>query len=96
MKKPELVAALTEQMTTTHNRTVSKADVEALLESLATVTIGALKSGDDLTIPFLGKFSTSHRAARKGRHPQTGAEIEIAAATVAKFTPVKVLKEALN
>ena len=49
-----------------------------------------------VNLPGFGKFKASHRAARKGRNPQTGAEINIAAATVPSFSAGKTLKDAVN
>ena len=46
---------------------------------------GALKSGDRVSLVGFGSFSVSHRAARTGRNPQTGAEIKIKAKNVVKF-----------
>ena len=43
-----------------------------------------------------GNFKVSERAARTGKNPATGEALEIAAATVAKFTPGKALKDAVN
>jgi DNA-binding protein HU-beta len=40
-----------------------------------------------------GSFKLVKRAARKGRNPQTGEELEIPETTVVKFTPAKALKE---
>ena len=57
---------------------------------------GALKKGDKVSLVGFGTFDTSKRAARKGRNPQTGAEIQIKASTVAKFKAGKSLKDAVN
>ena len=43
-----------------------------------------------------GNFSVSHREASKGRNPSTGAEVDIPARNVPKFTPGKGLKDAVN
>ena len=43
-----------------------------------------------------GTFTVRDRAARTGRNPQTGATIEIAAATVPAFKAGKALKDACN
>jgi len=43
-----------------------------------------------------GTFEVRERAARKGRNPQTGAEIEIAAAKAPAFKAGKDFKEAVN
>ncbi|MCP4050679.1 MAG: DNA-binding protein, partial [bacterium] len=40
-----------------------------------------------------GSFTKRRRKARKGRHPQTGEEIDIKAKNVVKFTPGKALRE---
>ena len=60
-------------------------------------TIGqALKEGDQVVLIGFGTFSVKERAARTGRNPQTGAPIEIKAATVPSFKAGKALKEAVN
>ena len=43
-----------------------------------------------------GTFETRERAARTGRNPQTGKEIQIAASTTPAFKAGKKLKDALN
>ena len=96
MKKSDLIEAVTQKMKVVHDRAVSKKDVEALLESVGEVTKNALKGGGEITLPGLGKFSLSQRAARTGRNPQTGEPIDIPATTVAKFTPAKALKDTLK
>lgn len=55
-----------------------------------------LDGGRDLSIAGFGKFDTRRSKARTGRNPQTGAEIQIAARTVAKFTPAKGLKDRVS
>jgi DNA-binding protein HU-beta len=57
---------------------------------------GALKNGDQVSLVGFGTFSVKHRAARTGRNPQTGAEIQIKAANVPSFKAGKALKEAVN
>ena len=55
-----------------------------------------LANGGKVQIPGFGTFSVSFRAARKGRNPQTGAPIDIAASKGAKFKAGKGLKDAVN
>ena len=43
-----------------------------------------------------GTFSVRDRAARTGRNPQTGEEIQISAAKVPAFKAGKALKDAVN
>ena len=57
----------------------------------------ALKKKDGkVTLVGFGTFSVSKRKARKGRNPQTGETIKIAAAKVPKFTAGKGLKDAIK
>ena len=58
---------------------------------IGTVT-AAIKAGDKITFPGFGTFSVSERAARKGRNPQTGVKIQIAASKSGQFTAVKDFK----
>ena len=45
-----------------------------------------------MTLVGFGTFTKGRRKARKGRNPQTGAPIKIAASTVVKFKAGKKLK----
>ncbi|HYA14682.1 MAG TPA: HU family DNA-binding protein [Syntrophales bacterium] len=56
----------------------------------------ALKKGESVTLVGFGTFSVSKRAARKGRNPQTGEPIKIAAKKVPKFSAGKALKAAVK
>lgn len=47
------------------------------------------------TIPNLGKLSVSERSERKGRNPQTGEEITIAAKKVVKFKVAKACQDSV-
>jgi len=63
--------------------------VDAVFNSIAE----ALKDGDKVQIIGFGTFEVRERAARMGRNPQTGAELEIPARKVPAFKPGKVLKD---
>lgn len=56
----------------------------------------ALKEGDKVQLIGFGNFEVRERAARKGRNPQTGQEIEIAASKVPAFKPGKALKDEIQ
>ena len=56
----------------------------------------ALSNKEAVQIAGFGSFKVAQRSARKGRHPQTGEEIDIPARAVAKFVPGKALKEAVK
>lgn len=81
MNKAELIDAMAA------NAGLTKADAKRALESFVGATSGALKKGDRVALVGFGTFSVSKRAARKGRNPQTGKEIKIAAKKVVKFKP---------
>ena len=58
--------------------------------------IEALGKGESVTLVGFGTFSVGERAARVGRNPQTGAEIQIAASKQPKFSAGSKLKDAVN
>jgi len=75
---------------------ISKAAAEKALKAFIDGITGALKKGDKVSLVGFGTFDTSDRAARKGRNPQTGEEIQIKASTVPRFKAGKSLKDAVN
>ena len=79
MNKAELVDAMAA------SAGISKADAKKALDSFVDATTKALKNDDRVALVGFGSFSVSTRAARKGRNPQTGQEINIAAKKVVKF-----------
>lgn len=72
---------------------VSKAEAARMLNSVFDNVTSALAKGDSVTLVGFGTFSVSRRAARKGRNPQTGAVINIAASKVPRFKAGKALKD---
>ncbi len=74
----------------------TKKDAQAAVDTVFSSIAQALNSKDTVTITGFGTFKVSRRSARKGRNPQTGAEIDIRAMNVPKFTPGKALKAAVN
>jgi len=75
---------------------ITKKDAEKVINAFFATVEEALKSGDKIQLIGFGTFEVRSRQARKGRNPQTGAEIDIAAARVPAFKPGKVLKDALD
>ena len=55
-----------------------------------------LSAGEKVQLIGFGNFAVRERAARKGRNPQTGQEITIAATKAPVFKAGKALKEAVN
>lgn len=64
---------------------VSKSDAERCLNATIASITKALKKGDKVTLVGFGTFSSTKRAARQGRNPQTGKPLKIKAKKVAKF-----------
>ena len=58
--------------------------------------VEAVAAGDKVALPGFGSFQKSHRAAREGRNPQTGATIQIAASNGVKFSAAAGFKSAVN
>lgn len=75
---------------------ISKAKAKDALEAMLDAVTASLKDGDAVQLVGFGTFKVSERAARIGRNPQTGAEIQIAASKVPSFSAGKALKDAIN
>jgi DNA-binding protein HU-beta len=90
MNKTELVNAVAEQTQ------LSKKDVTKTVDAVFEAISDSLKSGDKVQLIGFGNFEVRERAARKGRNPQTGEEIEIAASKVPAFKPGKALKDSVK
>lgn len=90
MNKQELVSAIASESG------LSKPDSEKALNATTEAIKSALVKGESIQLIGFGTFSISERAARIGRNPQTGKEIQIAAKKVAKFKPGKSLGETIN
>jgi DNA-binding protein HU-beta len=79
MNKAELIEAIAS------SSKLSKADAKKALDGFIETTTKALKKGDRVALVGFGSFSVTKRAARKGRNPQTGKEINIKAKNVVRF-----------
>jgi DNA-binding protein HU-beta len=72
---------------------ITKVAAGAALGSLIDGIVKSLKKKEGkVTLVGFGTFTKGRRKARKGRNPQTGAPIKIAASTVVKFKAGKKLK----
>ncbi|MEH7342545.1 HU family DNA-binding protein [Bacillus sp. JJ1532] len=90
MNKTELVKVVSTQAELTQKDT-SKA-VDALFDTIS----NTLAEGEKIQLIGFGTFEVRERSARKGRNPQTGEEIDIAASKIPAFKPGKELKEAVK
>ncbi|CAH1593658.1 TPA: HU family DNA-binding protein [Vibrio parahaemolyticus] len=75
---------------------ISKAKADAALNAIIEGISDTLSSGDEVALIGFGTFKVNQRAARTGRNPKTGEEIQISAANVPAFKAGKALKEAVN
>ncbi len=90
MNKSELIIKIAE------SADISKKAAGDALQEFTTTVSNTLKKGGKVTLIGFGTFSVSKRAARTGRNPQTGKEIQIPAKKVAKFKVGKKLVESVN
>lgn len=89
MTKSQLMQTLAEKTN------MSKKDVMSMWDILTALAYSEVKSSGEMTLPGLGKLVKKHRAARMGRNPLTGAQIQIPAKTVVKFRVAKAAKDAV-
>lgn len=87
MTKADLVAQVAKKANLT-----AKAAREAVAAVFGTIS-DSLKRGEKVVVTGFGTFMVRRRAARKGRNPQTGAEIQIPATKTPGFTAGKSLKK---
>ena len=75
---------------------ISKAAAKKALESMLGGVSSTLRGGGRVSLVGFGSWSVSHRCARAGRNPQTGATIQIAAKNVVKFKAGAELSGSVN
>ncbi len=90
MNKSELVAHIAT------SAGLTKAQATAALQAFETSVIDTLANGGEVTLIGFGTFKVTDRAARTGRNPKTGEEIQIVASKVPTFKAGKAFKEAVN
>jgi len=87
MSKSQIQATLAERTG------LSKKQVAAFFDELAKLAYAEAKNS--FPIPGIGKLVLVHRAARMGRNPATGEQIQIPAKSVVKFRIAKICKESI-
>lgn len=90
MNKSELIAAVVEKTE------LSKKDAEKAIKAFEEVVTEELVKGGKVQLVGFGTFEVAERAARTGRNPQTGADMEIPASKSPKFKAGKALKDIVN
>ena len=90
LSKAELVAQIAEETEMTNK------DAGKVLASIIENISDSLINGGSVQLIGFGSFKTTQRAARMGRNPNNGEEIQIPAKSVVKFTAGKKLCEAIE
>ena len=90
MNKTDLINAVSDKADLTKKE--AGAAVDAVFESIQS----SLQKGEKVQLIGFGNFEVRDRAARKGRNPQSGEEIEIPASKVPAFKAGKALKDAVK
>ncbi len=91
MTKAELIDIVAEQCPE-----VGKAKIAEVYGAIFSTVARALEVDGRYAVADFGTFDVKQRAARKGRNPKTGEEIDIAASRAVGFKPAGALKERLN
>jgi len=89
MTKSQLLSTLADKTS------LSKKDIEGLMDELAKLAYSEVKKGGEFVLPGFGKLVKMNRKARMGRNPATGESIKIPAKTVVKFRLAKAAKDAV-
>ncbi|MFJ7933442.1 HU family DNA-binding protein [Sporosarcina sp. NPDC096371] len=90
MNKTELINSVAEAAGLT------KKDATKAVEAVFDTIQSTLAKGEKVQLIGFGNFEVRERAARKGRNPQSGEEIDIAASKVPAFKAGKALKDAVK
>ena len=90
MNKAELIDAVAS------SADLSKASATEAVDAVVDTITESLRNGDSVTLVGFGTFEVRARAARTGRNPQTGEEIQIKASKAPAFKAGKALKDAVN
>jgi DNA-binding protein HU-beta len=90
-KKAEFVSAIASKTGLT------KAESENALSSILSIITEELAVGKKrISLPGFGTFKLTYRAARKGRNPKTGEEIDISESYSPSFSASKTFKDLCN
>jgi len=75
---------------------LSKRESARIVDMIFDIIKGKLENGENVKISGFGSFTVRDKKARRGRNPQTGEEITIAARRVLSFKPSNVLRKHIN
>ena len=75
---------------------LSKKDSAEMMESVFAIMKESLEAGEPIKVSGFGNFEVKQKDARRGRNPQTGEAITIAARRVLTFKPSTKLRQSVN
>jgi DNA-binding protein HU-beta len=90
MNKAELIDSVAQKAG------ISKKDAGIAIEAMLDSINNALAQGERVQLTGFGTFEVRSREERRGRNPQTGAEIRIPARRAPVFRAGKAMKESLQ
>jgi integration host factor subunit alpha len=90
LTKNDVVRKINEELS------ISKKESGSIVESFFAIIKDELCQGNDVLISSFGKWKAKAKKKRRGRNPQTGSALTIAAKRVVTFKPSPVLKGAIN
>ena len=90
MNKTELIKNVAQ------NAEISQKEATVVVQTVVESITNTLAAGEKVQLIGFGTFEVRERAARTGRNPQTGEEMQIAASKVPAFKAGKALKEAVK
>lgn len=91
MIKSELIAKIADE-----NPHLYQRDVERIVNAIFDSITDSLAKGNRVELRGFGAFSVKHRAARAGRNPRTGEQVQVREKHVPFFKTGKELRDRLN
>ena len=91
MNKAQLVEIVQKEL----GRDISKAAAERALDAVLASIKKGVQAGGEVQLVGFGTFRVSKRAARMGRNPKTGEQIQIKASKTVRFSAGQGLKQSL-
>jgi DNA-binding protein HU-beta len=75
---------------------LAKSEMSRALDAVIEAITDSVQKGEKVSLTGFGTFELRERAARTGRNPQTGEEIQVAASKSPAFKPGRAFKAAVN
>ena len=75
---------------------LDQGDVDRVVTAVLDTLVDAVAAGDTVTLPGFGTFDRRSRAARTGRHPQTGEPMEIPAGQAPGFKAAQAFRRRVS